>query len=390
VVIRGERITASGSRRTVLAGCPASGGTLFGMTRLAKAFLVLLFLLPFGCASSDVDGIDTDQTPRARYGGAIGESPVGVIPEARLLDASRNRELVLNIEYPTRPGPHPMIIFSHAFGSAHRDYVGLSSYWASQGYVVVKPRHADGGRAGERPLLTEITDQTTANWRDRARDITFILDSLAALTQKYPELEGKIDATKVGVAGHQYGAHTAALVAGTRTFPGAVSYADARVKAAVLMSPQGSDASLGLTPESWSELRVPVLFMTGSLDAGTRESETVTWRREGFDRAAPGDKWLMLIEGAGNVAFTGRIDRTAQAVTDGRDPLQASNPNDPLRRQPQPVRRDTSGVVRDRNAFGTIRTMSLAFWDTYLRGEAEGRTALEGAATRAGVVLEKR
>lgn len=354
--------------------------------------LVLAFVLPLGCATTEVDGVDPQQSERARYGGRIGESPVGVIPEATLRDAARNRDVIMNVEYPTRQGPHPMIVFSHVFGSTDRDYIGLSAYWASQGYVVVKARHADAGRAGERPLLPEITGQGPAEWRDRARDVGFILDSLDALEQKYPELVGKIDRAKIGVSGHQYGAHTAMLVAGATTSPGATSYAHAAVKAAILMSPPGPDETLGLTRESWTRLTIPVLYITGASDVGPAETQTVEWRRQAFDLAAAGDKWLMLVENAGNAAFTGRIDRTAQAVMETREPVLRTDPNDPYqgRTQPQTVRRDTGGVIRDRNAFGTIRTMSLAFWDAYLRGDAEGRTALEQAGNRAGVVLERR
>ena len=366
------------------------GRYTMAMKLIARLLMALLLVLPMACASSEIDGTDTDQSPRARYGGSIGESPVGVIPEARLVDQPRNREIVLNVEYPTRPGPHPMILFSHGFGSTHRDYIGLSSYWASQGYVVIKPRHADGGRAGERPLLPEIVDQSPADWQGRVRDLSYVLDSLDALEQKYPELGGKIDREKIGVAGHQYGAHTAALIAGARTFPGGTTYKDPRVKAVVLMAPQGPD-TLGLTGDSWSALNVPALFMAGSADAGPTGSQTVEWRRRAFDSAAAGDKWLMIIDGAGDSSFTGRIDRTAAATVETADPLRRTDPNDPYQpRQTQTRRRDTNVVIRDRNAFGTIRTMSLAFWDAYLRGEAEGRTALQNAGSRSGVLLESR
>ena len=55
---------------------------------------------------------------------------------------------------PDAPGPHPLIVFSHGFGGSSRGYVGLSSYWASHGYVVIAPSHADSvqlrkeGKAG--------------------------------------------------------------------------------------------------------------------------------------------------------------------------------------------------------------------------------------------------
>ncbi|HEX3581449.1 MAG TPA: hypothetical protein VH087_06780, partial [Thermoanaerobaculia bacterium] len=39
--------------------------------------------------------------------------PVGSIPNAVLHDSARNKDLVMTIEYPTRGGPYPVIVFSH-------------------------------------------------------------------------------------------------------------------------------------------------------------------------------------------------------------------------------------------------------------------------------------
>ena len=55
----------------------------------------------------------------------------------------------------------------------------------------------------------------------------------------------------------------------------------------------------------------------------------------------------------------------------------------------QPGRESVAGL-RIRGTFANVKAISLAFFDTYLRNDAEGRTALEGVAARGGVELVKK
>ena len=360
------------------------------MIRRLLCLLLLAFAL-LSCASSP-NQLDADQSPRSRYAGEAGESPVGVIPEGTVRDAERGKDVAISVEYPTRPGAYPLIIFSHGFGARPNAYVGLSSHWASQGYVVIRPAHTDAGRLQLSNAERAWLDQTPADWRNRVRDITAILDGLDRLEESYPELKGKIDRAKIGVGGHSYGAFTAMLLGGARTFPGATSYADARVKAIVAMSPQGPSEMFGLTAESWKGVRLPALFMTGTMDGGISENETPEWRRQAFELAPTGDKWLVVLEGARHGSFTGgRIDSSVEAAPTMGQPTigpERYPPGTipPERRNP----RESAAGLRLRGTFSNIKGLSLAFWDTYLRNDAEGRTALEAAASRGGVELVKK
>ncbi len=365
---------------------------------MIRRFLIVTLVLLAACATVDDDGEDNlaSDESRPRYSPEAGTSPVGVIPDAVIRDAERDKDLTVNIEYPTRPGPHPLIIFSHGFGGSNRSYVGLSSYWASKGYVVMKPAHADSSRQpGVRELEDIWESQTPADWRNRVRDVTFLIDSLDKIEQQFPELAGKIDKSRIGVGGHSYGAHTAMLVGGARTFPGGVSYADPRVKAIIAMSPQGPSEIRGLTRESWAELRTPALFMTGTRDRGISDAETPEWRREAFELSPAGDKWLIVLPDAGHAVFTGRMERftEAQAREEARrgDPLDPDDPRDPQARTRRPRARGAAEglAARARSSFAQIKVLSLAFWDAYLRGDAPGREQLEKAADR-GVELKRK
>jgi predicted dienelactone hydrolase len=355
--------------------------------------VVLLAFTVVSCRTAP-NQLDEDQSPRSRYAGQAGESPVGVIPEGIVRDAARGKDVVFTVEYPTRPGSYPLILFSHGFGATRQAYVGLSSHWASQGYVVIKPAHSDSGKVQAGAAADAWRDQAPADWRNRVSDVTAVIDGLDRIEESYPELKGKIDRAKIGVAGHSYGAFTAMLLGGAKTYPGAVSYADPRVKAVVVMSPQGPSETFGLTNDSFGEMRGPALFMTGTLDRGLADNETPEWRRQAFELAPAGDKWLVVIEGARHLSFVGRIDPSTEGMRPSLEPMLGDPaPRTGAPRQQydprQPTRESVTGL-RIRAMFADIKAISLAFFDAYLRNEAEGRTALEGAAGRGGVELVKK
>lgn len=364
------------------------------MIRRTVALLLLAFAVA-SCASAP-NQLDEDQAPRSRYAGQAGESPVGVIPEGVVRDTQRASDVLFTVEYPTRPGSYPLILFSHGFGATRGAYVGLSSHWASQGYVVIKPAHSDSGKLQTGTVPDAWRDQTPTDWRNRVRDVTAILDGLDKIEESYPELKGKIDRTKIGMAGHSYGAFTAMLVGGAKTFPGAASYADPRVKAIVAMSPQGPGQVFGLTNESYKDIRIPALFMTGSMDRGLAEAETPEWRRQAFELAPEGDKWLVVLEGARHASFVGRLDPTMEPSRPMREPALGDpaprnrNPTIDGETDPRRPGRESVEGLRFRGTFAHVKGISLAFFDTYLKNEAEGRTALEGAGGRGGVELVKK
>jgi predicted dienelactone hydrolase len=329
---------------------------------MRRLLIPLVLVLAAACASqddvSDVPKLKTSE--HGRYGEEAGPSPVGSIPDISLRDEARNRDLRLTIDYPVNAtGAQPLILISPATGGTNRGYVGLSAYWASFGYVVVRADH------GEREMS------------DRLHDLTFVLDSLDRLERDYPELQGKMDRTRIGVAGHGAGAVAAMLLAGVRTSPGGAALADPRVKAIVALSPPGP-GRFGLTNESFAMLRGPALFMTGTRDTGETDTETPAWRRQAFELAPAGDKWLVSLEGVSGGSFSGRLSAppNVQQRQDEIDPFSG-------RRIEQPRSARGEGVfLRERTAFHLIRSLSLGFWDAYLRGEASGSEYLNRADQR--------
>jgi len=281
------------------------------------------------------------------------------IHDTVLHDAKRDKDLRVTIRIPDAPGPHPLIVFSHGAGGAGENYALLADSWARKHYVVIQPTHGDSislmdgeERRKLRPrdvVIDAVTD--VKGWEERARDVTFVLDSLDDLERVAPALKGKIDRERIGVGGHSYGAMTTAIVAGAkiRTKVGGElqSLADPRVKAAVVMSGQG-EGQMGFTEGSWDEVKVPMMVMTGSEDRGAKGQDPM-WRKAPFEHSPAGGKYWVFIHGATHMSFSGRDVMLADLGKGG-----------------------------ERKAiFAVITRTTAAFWDAHLRGDANARKRLE-------------
>ncbi len=377
---------------------------------------VTALMLAAACASSSPK---PKNVPLSAYLPGGEPMAVGVIPAAVLHDAQRSKDLQIGVDYPAHGGPYPVIIFSHEYGAPENAYVGLTSFWASHGYVVIRPRHADFGAlhedqkdpfaSFETPIPVSIfgkrkyereqkakpfqpdpaelwASQTKADWANRAADIRLVIDSIPQLVRDYPELEGRIDASKIGVGGHSYGAFTAMLVGGLRTFYGGTpaSYVDPRVKAIEAAAPQGSSAEGGLTADSFATLRVPALFVTGSRDYGSSIAEDPAWRRQAFELSPAGDKWFVGIAGVGPGAYTGQRSSDSGpygGYASNEHPASLSSPAQATTTPPPDVMRN----VRQAGTANLVRRVSLAFWDAYLKNETSGREFLSALLKRPDV-----
>ena len=289
---------------------------------------------------------------------------VAVSDEVRLADAARGKELPVLAVFPEQGGPFPVLVFSHGAGGSGRSVLPLPKFWASHGYVVLVPTHADSlslrrgddgpkegaARGRLRDLLGDALRDPAA-WQDRPKDVSFPLDSLDELEKKVPALVGKTDRERIGVGGHSYGAYTAQVVGGaTLALPGRaepVSVADARVDAVVLLSAQGPGQQ-GLTGDSWRAFRTPMLNVTGDRDRGA-QGQGPDWKRKPFDLAPAGDKYHLDLVGAHHGSFTGRF----------------ADPN--LGRR---LRSDQAAI------FERVKAVTLDFWDAVLKDDAAAKRSL--------------
>ncbi len=290
---------------------------------------------------------------------AEGPHAVTEVPDIVLRDAKRDKMLHVRIFYPNEPGSYPVIVFSHGAGGSQACCEVLTRHWATYGYVTIQPTHDDSTlerrNNGEEDInfLKAVNDalKKPSLWQSRPQDISFVLDSLAVLQKRIPALAGKVDAEHIGVGGHSMGAFTADAIGGALVdLPGhpATNFADPRVRAVLLLSPQGP-GEFGLTDHSWDRLAVPLLSMTGSLDLGAG-NQGPEWKKIPFERSQPGGKYHVFIQGANHMSFV-RATTIFAAEASQSDSI-----------------------------LGYTNAASLAFWDGYLKGDSAARNYLQSDA----------
>jgi dienelactone hydrolase len=261
-----------------------------------------------GCAGRGVPIAIADQPATAA---AFAPRFVDDLP---LRDEARGRDLELRVWYPDAPGRFPVIVFSPELGRSHRAYEYLGSAWAARGYVSIHVSHpgSDIRIFAGKPFwrlkaIAREAANAPATWSDRAADIVTIIDRLPAIEAGAPELAGRLDAARVGVAGHSLGALTALLTAGLPIdLPGRprAALGDPRPLAFVVLSPPGAGAPLPAGP--W-DLPRPLLMITGGRDEQTAEigsAHPASWRMEPFAALPPGGKAHLAIAGAHHFTFS--------------------------------------------------------------------------------------
>lgn len=194
--------------------------------------------------------------------------------------------------------PWPVVVFSHGHGAARAMYSGLLADLASRGYVVLAVDHpyeaavtqlADG-RVVPFALDDGGADDTRHAYMERqvvvrAADVRFVLDQLARPAALGPVLAGRLDPTRVAVAGHSFGGATAVLVAGQ----------DPRVRAAADI-----DGMLYGDPRG-ETFQGPLLLLESG---GTQTIGPYMEATQAVLSRVPASGWRYAIGGASHLSFT--------------------------------------------------------------------------------------
>ncbi len=274
-------------------------------------------------------------------------------------DAARQRTLPLCIYLPDCDTPTPLVLFSHGLGGSREGGRDWLEHWAKHGIGGIAIQHPGSDEAvlaGQptmalRRALREAMD--SAQLTARARDLSFVMDRLAA--GAIPQA----DATRLGIAGHSFGAVTVQALSGECLSTLGTQLRDIRPKACIAFSPsaRGDQAAL---PERFAGIDRPFLSITGSRDDGIGLGDIDPGNRTlPFRHMPPPNKYLLVLDGAGHLDFAGHASDAETGFAHRRHPLR-------------------------RNVSGIVRSLTTAFWHAHLGFGADPRGLLDPAALDAG------
>jgi predicted dienelactone hydrolase len=282
---------------------------------------------------------------------------------------------------PTEPSalPAPVVLFSHGGSGLRTMSFFLGEHLASHGYLVLAPDHP-----GNILTDTTMTDQQTAMALPLLipGDLSATLDDVIRRSAGDSVLAGVADGTRVGVAGHSYGAYAALAVAGAQINRARVlcgeqpeaahcallaglelgaweSVHDERILAAAPMAPAGIDY---FGAEGVSHVAVPVLVQ-GAADDFTvpfYESAQVVYN------GLRSPRFLLRLRYAGHLAFTNVCEVVETVGTEA------------MRKVFGEVIDDGCGpdFLRIADGHAVIAAVTTAFFDRYLRGDASAEKYL--------------
>jgi len=281
-------------------------------------------------------------------------------------DSARNNRIIpYKIYYaPAATGARPVVIFSHGLGGNREGSEFLLSYLAANGYVAVAVQHPGSDTPAVFGSITPDTPRESIDRSkiqadiakamspgvavDRFRDIPFVLDMLTEMSTRDQTLRGRLDMEHVGMSGHSYGGVTTQALAGQR-FAMGVSFADPRLKAAIIYSP--SKPRRGDSASAFADVRIPTFHMTGTQDSSpiAQAQMSPEERLQPYQSIHTADKFLLVLAGGDHMVFSGRRFRGD------------SNP-------------------KDERWHEIVQRASLAFWDGYLLNKPEAKAYLTGGA----------
>jgi predicted dienelactone hydrolase len=234
----------------------------------------------------------------------------------------------------------PLVLFSHGACSLPTQYLSLTAFLPSYGFVVAAPPHPGDTRVD--PCRANIVDAFV----NRPADISFLIDSLLAQSDTPDSFfHDTIDPARIGVMGHSYGGLTTLRVSGS----------DSRVIAGLALAP-GTLRVLGHTvDDEIARITIPIMIQEGDLDFVT---PFVRRARYDYDLLRS-PRYLVQIAGMGHTGFY-----------DGCGlPENCSQP----------------GLLTQDEAHPLILRYAVSFLLQYVAGDRRFETLLAPAATPPGV-----
>lgn len=259
------------------------------------------------------------------------------------------------------PGLYALIIFSHHSGGHRSTSTFLCTHLSSHGYVVAALDHSEVIAPELVRRNDESEEQKKARWQaaidSRVPDVRFFLDRL--LDSGNGGLEIELDASRIGIVGHSFGAWTAL----------ATPEIDSRIRAVVALAPGGaSNPRPGILPVKltfqWGH-EVPALYLVAENDVPL----PLAGIYELFERA-PLPKQMVILRRADHLHFIDNVEQAHEAFRTAPMPAEVAQ----MQKEMRPITELCSGE----QAHLWVRGLTLAHMDAFLRDRHEAKLFLTG------------
>lgn len=196
------------------------------------------------------------------YKGSVGPHRV-LHRRVSLASPGKKGELRVDLAFPDAGTTElPTVVISPGLGAHPNATRYLEDHLASHGYLVARPTHRGSDWLGA-TLRTPLGAFTRSELKRRIAEVELTLEALVEGRFGFCPRDGKIC-----LAGHSFGALTNGLLAGLRA-KGIDITGKYPVNALVVLSPYGNSfptQRLGIDPASFGNLKMPVLFVSGTKD----------------------------------------------------------------------------------------------------------------------------
>ncbi len=327
------------------------------MHRCEFRWMLMLFVLP-ACVAP----VFADYDPLAVEAAT---NRTGRVIDLAITDSDRDREIPVRVFLPVGTEAAPIVLFSHGLGGNREGNAYMGEHWSDRGYVCVFLQHPGSDDSvwrgiGIRERMQALNAAANLeNFMLRVEDVHAVIDQLEIWNEQTGHaLHGRLDVAHIGMSGHSFGAHTTQGVSG-QNFPiVGQRYTDDRIDAAAAFSP--SAPARGDAGNAFGSVSIPWLLMTGTDDTSPIGNATVETRLDVYPHLPRNiAHYELVLNEAEHSAFTDR-----------------ALPGDRL--------------TRNANHHRSILAISTAFWDAYLREDAEAVQWLQGNGPRSILEPEDR
>lgn len=266
---------------------------ILGGLLLALVVGIVIGYIATGPSRPARDSVSAQWLEAGPYRVGLGEFTF--VDESRPTDENRGvpgkpeRTLPTTIWYPEGlEGDAPLIIHSHGILSSRTEMPYLMELLASHGYIIA---------AADYPLTSGSTEGG-ANANDtinQPADVTFLIDSILALSDEEKPFAADIDTDRIGLSGYSLGGLTTYL---TTFHP---ELRDRRVSAALAIA----GPSAVFTPAYFQNSSAPTLAIAGTADA------LIEYERNAADLPQRDSRMdVVAIEGGSHLGFVGAAEPT--------------------------------------------------------------------------------